>query len=96
MQHIDNPINNIEKCYNYFKDNINADKLHLPTLSRRITFVGVYLHEHEDEQQIFDTINSLGVRLTTAELLKNTLLKPVRLSLMKNTGKNYLKKTVKL
>lgn len=27
--------------------------------------------EDEDEQQIFDTINSLGVRLTTAELLKN-------------------------
>ena len=27
--------------------------------------------EGEDEQQIFDTINSLGVRLTTAELLKN-------------------------
>lgn len=75
LQHIDNPVNNIEKCYNYFKDNINADKLHLPILSRRITFVGVYLHEHEDEQQIFDTINSLGVRLTTAELLKNTLFK---------------------
>ncbi len=75
LQYIDNPVNNIEKCYNYFKDNINADKLHLPTLSRRITFVGVYLHEHEDEQQIFDTINSLGVRLTTAELLKNTLFK---------------------
>ena len=27
--------------------------------------------KEEDEQQVFDTINSLGVRLTTAELLKN-------------------------
>ncbi|MCD7733188.1 MAG: HNH endonuclease family protein, partial [Oscillospiraceae bacterium] len=27
----------------------------------------------EDEQQVFDTINSLGVKLTTAELLKNYL-----------------------
>jgi hypothetical protein len=26
------------------------------------------LNVDEDEQQIFDTINSLGVRLTTAEL----------------------------
>ncbi|MFZ4478172.1 MAG: hypothetical protein ACOYPR_23470 [Saprospiraceae bacterium] len=25
----------------------------------------------DDEQEIFDTINSLGVRLTTGELLKN-------------------------
>jgi hypothetical protein len=31
------------------------------------------LGQEEDEQQIFDTINSLGVRLTTAELLKNHL-----------------------
>jgi uncharacterized protein with ParB-like and HNH nuclease domain len=34
-------------------------------------FVGIDLGIDEDEQQIFDTINSLGVRLTTAELLKN-------------------------
>jgi len=34
-------------------------------------FVGIDLGVKEDEQQIFDTINSLGVRLTTAELLKN-------------------------
>jgi uncharacterized protein with ParB-like and HNH nuclease domain len=34
-------------------------------------FVGIDLSPDEDEQQIFDTINSLGVRLTTAELLKN-------------------------
>jgi hypothetical protein len=34
-------------------------------------FVGIDLAVEEDEQQIFDTINSLGVRLTTAELLKN-------------------------
>ena len=29
------------------------------------------MDENEDEQQVFDTINSLGVRLTTSELLKN-------------------------
>ena len=34
-------------------------------------FVGVDLSHEDDEQQIFDTINSLGVKLTTAELLKN-------------------------
>lgn len=29
------------------------------------------LEGHDDEQEIFDTINSLGVKLTTSELLKN-------------------------
>ena len=34
-------------------------------------FVRIDLTADEDEQQIFDTINSLGVSLTTSELLKN-------------------------
>lgn len=36
-----------------------------------IKWIVVNLASGQDEQQIFDTINSLGVRLTTAELLKN-------------------------
>lgn len=38
-----------------------------------VKWVVVDLDAKQDEQQIFDTINSLGVRLTTAELLKNYL-----------------------
>ena len=38
---------------------------------KNVQFVCIDLIEGEDEQQVFDTINSLGVRLTTAELLKN-------------------------
>lgn len=34
-------------------------------------FVRIDLNADEDEQQIFNTINSLGVNLTTSELLKN-------------------------
>lgn len=71
LQTIDNPNNSIEKCYSYFKDNIDTEKLHIPILARRMTFVGVYLSSNEDEQQIFDTINSVGVKLTAGELLKN-------------------------
>ena len=33
------------------------------------------LDKDDDEQEIFDTINSLGVRLTVSELLKNYLFK---------------------
>lgn len=61
----------IIEAYKYFKDNIDPDKLVDQNILTRILFVAIDLNENEDEQQIFDTINSLGVRLTTAELLKN-------------------------
>lgn len=62
---------NISKAYTYFKKNIDPAKLNFQNILSKILFVGIDLDENEDEQQIFDTINSLGVKLTTAELLKN-------------------------
>ena len=62
---------NIVKAYNYFKENVKPENFNLQNILARILFVGIDLDPSEDEQQIFDTINSLGVRLTTAELLKN-------------------------
>ena len=41
------------------------------TVITNTQFVRIDLDANEDEQQIFDTINSLGVNLTTSELLKN-------------------------
>jgi uncharacterized protein with ParB-like and HNH nuclease domain len=61
----------ISSCCNYFYENIDASKLDINTILSKILFVGIDIDENEDEQQIFDTINSLGVKLTTAELLKN-------------------------
>jgi uncharacterized protein with ParB-like and HNH nuclease domain len=61
----------ITNAYKYFKENLNSDKLEINNILAKILFVGIDLDENEDEQQIFDTINSLGVKLTTAELLKN-------------------------
>lgn len=61
----------IIEAYRYFKHNINPEKLSINNILTNIMFVGIDLGVDEDEQQIFDTINSLGVRLTTAELLKN-------------------------
>lgn len=68
--------NRIFDAYEFFKDNIDISDprfqtLKLRTIERDLLFVGIYVGKDEDEQQIFDTINSLGVRLTTAELLKN-------------------------
>lgn len=42
-------------------------------INSHVSFVVIELSQEEDEQQIFDTINSLGVDLTTDELLKNFL-----------------------
>lgn len=58
-------------AYNYFLKNIDPAKVDRNTIKSNVQFVCIDLTEGEDEQQIFDTINSLGVRLTTAELLKN-------------------------
>jgi uncharacterized protein with ParB-like and HNH nuclease domain len=70
---------NILSAYNFFNENITADGLensiNFFNILDNILFVGIDLGYEEDEQQIFDTINSLGVRLTTAELLKNYFFK---------------------
>lgn len=66
-------------AYNFFSENITendlAGSLDFFNILDNILFVGIDLGYEEDEQQIFDTINSLGVRLTTAELLKNYFFK---------------------
>ncbi len=62
---------NIIEAYNFFRKELNVDRVDGQAILDNITFVGIDLTIEEDEQQIFDTINSLGVRLTTAELLKN-------------------------
>lgn len=61
----------ITRAYNFFVEELDPQKVCFDTICDYVMFVGIDLTADEDEQQIFDTINSLGVRLTTAELLKN-------------------------
>lgn len=61
----------IIQAYNYFLSHIDPQTVDRNIIKSNVQFVCIDLNENEDEQQIFDTINSLGVRLTTAELLKN-------------------------
>ncbi len=70
---IENPVpgSRIIEAFNYFVDNIDEAKLDIMAIITNTQFVRIDLDANEDEQQIFDTINSLGVNLTTSELLKN-------------------------
>ena len=76
-----NPLNiyedkRIVQAYHYFYDELknkeNKRDL-LMSVYARIKFVTIILDGQDDEQQIFDTINSLGVDLTIDELMKNFL-----------------------
>lgn len=62
---------NISRAYTYFREFLNHELISFQTITNAILLVVIDLSPEEDEQQIFDTINSLGVKLTTAELLKN-------------------------
>jgi len=70
----ENKDSGIWQCYSYFMSQKEIIKsININTILNQIYFVGIDLAKDEDEQQIFDTINSLGVSLTAAELLKNEL-----------------------
>jgi len=72
MHSVKNP-GQIIRLYQHFKNYIenNIDKFDSTSIKSNLRFVVIDLDPDEDEQQIFDTINSLGVVLTTSELLKN-------------------------
>jgi len=85
IMHLDTPMeisddSKIANAYNFFRTyleerrnaGVNLNDL-LNTVNASITFVCITLKCDDDEQQIFDTINSLGVPLTTGELMKNFL-----------------------
>ncbi len=72
--------NSINQAYHYFFDAFNdltdAERdTYSQVLLRKLPVIAMFLNEEDDEQEIFDTINSLGVRLTISELLKNFIFR---------------------
>lgn len=65
------PTSHIISAFNYFLKHLDPEKIDRKVIKQDVQFVCIDLLDGEDEQQVFNTINSLGVRLTTAELLKN-------------------------
>lgn len=68
------------RAYEYFEQQVKSfsdeqiDTLRAVILEK-VPVISMLLSSDDDEQVIFDTINSLGVKLTTAELLKNHIFK---------------------
>lgn len=68
----------VVKAYNFFRKKFEGRgtedlKALWMAVFARVKFVEIILDDQDDEQQIFDTINSLGVDLTIDELMKNFL-----------------------
>lgn len=99
LQEFKNIVENdkILAAYNFFNENITSEDLQglldFYNIMDNVLFVGIDLGHQEDEQQIFDTINSLGVRLTTAELLKNYFFKRGEIANYERYWKNVFEKS---
>lgn len=67
-------------CFRYFLNKLDGvtdeqlDQIKTIILNN-VPVISMLLSATDDEQEIFDTINSLGVKLTTGELLKNYIFK---------------------
>lgn len=76
----DNKISSIVKAYAYFRNEMQElsqetiDSLWVLLTEDRIKFlVSIDLDANDNEQAIFDTVNSSGVRLSSADTIKNLL-----------------------
>lgn len=72
--------NKIERCYLYFREDLKnrSDKeiqalWDLLTKDKSKFLVNIDLGINENEQKIFDTVNSYGVRLSSSDTIKNSL-----------------------
>lgn len=61
----------ILSAYTFFKDNFDKYNFDYNVIKNNMNFVCIDLNYEDDEQRIFDTVNSVGVVLSTADLLKN-------------------------
>ena len=74
---------NILRCYKYYRDklgNLGEDALKslfncLFDGNRKVIVLITLRHDDINEQTIFDTINRAGIRLSTADIIKNNLFK---------------------
>jgi uncharacterized protein with ParB-like and HNH nuclease domain len=80
LESLKNNDHKLIRAYRFFLEKLTGysderlDLLRLVILNS-VPVISMMLSPDDDEQEIFDTINALGVRLTTGELLKNYIFK---------------------
>jgi len=85
IEKIDENSHRIEQCYKYFcealKQKTDKEKEDLFNKildpNNKMLVVIDLVEDKDDEQAIFDTLNTAGVRLTTAEIVKNALYQKI-------------------
>lgn len=77
--------------YRFFREKISASELSEETLCQAIdqlNIVAIMLKE-ENPQEIFESLNSTGLDLTKADLIRNFLLMPLQHAAQEELYKNY-------
>lgn len=88
--------NNILKCYKYFYKKIDGNLYLCDSLRSLLCgkshnmIVKIELSEEENEQVIFDTINTSGVRLSCADTIKNNIFQKAMENASNEDTKNYI------
>lgn len=95
----DKKLSKIERCYLYFRDELhNCCNEDIQTIWNLLTtdtskfLVNIDLDVNENEQKIFDTVNSFGVRLSSSDTIKNSLFQ-YYIDALRNCGEQDIDKT---
>jgi len=93
----------IAKCYMYFYNRMKemSDDELIDIGGKLITkeqfFIQITLDsEYDDEQEIFDAVNSLGMRLTSADVIKNYLFQSMKNAVKKQEQDFYSQQIIEL
>jgi uncharacterized protein with ParB-like and HNH nuclease domain len=77
--------------FNFFKDKINVDNYEMVRLGlNKLTFVSIALDRHNDNpQRIFESMNSTGLDLSQADLIRNYILMELKRDKQEKLFKMY-------
>ncbi len=94
----DKNLSKLERCYFYFRDELhNCCNEDIQTIWNLLTtdtskfLVNIDLDVNENEQKIFDTVNSFGVRLSSSDTIKNALFQ-YYIDALRNSGEQEVDK----
>ena len=80
---LDDSTESIEKAYKFFYDYfmLNTDKIkpfYMRLMAENKSIIRITLSSTDDEQKIFDSVNSMGKSLSNADIIKNYMFQKLR------------------